>query len=552
MTKAYSKFFISVLFVLLAGAIHICAQVYSLPFHSNTVILSLYTVIIMFWIKKNRLMILHVKMRKCFNYIGYLLIAYLFVRTVKYELTFKGSALERYLWYSYYIILIAIGVFLLFSILYIGRAKDERIGGGWNFIYLLLFVFSLLFISNDFHQLIFRFPNGVLNWASGPHEYGPIFYLTVVYCSMIILVTFVISFKKLFDSRNVKNIFLILAVPVVWGIYTFFYLKKVPALSMFYTAFKSPEFNSLVTMAYIESLIYNRLIPVNHDYERFFYMSSLDIGMMNSDGDIISKKGSSVSEDLIREALGSPVLIDENTLLQSFKVKAGYSYFLSDMSHINSLKSELKKSSDLIAEENVLLREKNEIERKHKSVKKQIEIYELIDNALMDKIIKLENILDNIDVEGDNFYPGLRVGSIINVYIKRFSNMLLLSRNAKRTSTFELKLSIDESLRYLSVFGVMCDLVWDAEGVISIDKMLLLYKTFEDVLERNINTLSAVLVSVKLQDMSLNLSMEVENPSNTFEPRRIMERDLSCDEFVEDGTLFVRAGVLLGSDDYGS
>ena len=552
MTKAYSKFFISVLFVLLAGAIHICAQVYSLPFHSNTVILSLYTVIIIFWIKKNRQMILHAKMRKYFNYIGYLLIAYLFVRTVKYELTFKGWALGRYLWYSYYIILIAIGVFLLFSILYIGKAKDERIGGGWNFIYLLLFVFSVLFISNDFHQLIFRFPKGILNWSDGPYEYGPIYYLTVVYCSMIILATFIISFKKLFDSRNVKNIFLTLAVPVVWGLYTFFYLKKVPTLSMFYTAFKSPEFNSLVTMAYIESLIYNRLIPVNHDYERFFYMSSLDIGMMNSDGDIISKKDSSVSEDLIREALGSPVLIDENTLLQSFKVKAGYSYFLSDITHINNLKDELKKSSDLISEENVLLREKNEIERKHKSVKKQIEIYGLIDNALMDKIIKLENILDNIDVEGDNFYPGIRVGSIINVYIKRFSNMLLLSRNAKRTSTFELKLSIDESLRYLSVFGVMCDLVWNAEGVISIDKMLLLYKTFEDVLERNINTLSAVLVSVKLQDMSLNLSMEVENPSNTFGSRRIMERDLSCDEFVEDGTLFVRARVLLGSDDYGS
>lgn len=552
MTKAYSKFFISVFFVLLAGAIHICAHVYSLPFHSNTVILSLYTVIIMFWIKKNRQMILHVKMRKYFNYIGYLLIAYLFVRTVKYELSFDDSSLKRYLWYFYYIILIAIGVFLLFSILYIGRAKDERIGGGWNFIYLLLFVFSVLFISNDFHQLIFRFPKGVLNWSAGPYEYGPIFYLTVVYCSMIILVTYIISFKKLFDSRNVKNIFLTLAVPVVWGLYTFFYLKKVPTLSMFYTAFKSPEFNSLVTMAYIESLIYNRLIPVNHDYERFFYMSSLDIGMMNSEGDIISKNGSSVSEDLIRGALGSPVLIDENTLLKSFKVKAGYSYSLSDITHINSLKSELKKSSDLISEENVLLKEKNEIERKHKSVKKQIEIYELIDNALMDKIIKLENILDNIDVEGDNFYPGIRVGSIINVYIKRFSNMLLLSRNAKRTSTFELKLSIDESLRYLSVFGVMCDLVWDAEGVISIDKMLLLYKTFEDVLERNINTLSAVLVSVKLQGTSLNLSMEVENPSNTFEARRIMERDLSYDEFVEDGTLFVRAGVLLGSDDYGS
>ena len=127
MGKTYSKFLISVLFIFLSGAIHVFSRLYTLPFCTNTIILSLYSLVIMFWIKKNKQMILHIKMRKYFNYIGYLLISYLFVRTVKYELTFKGWALGRYLWYSYYIILIAIGVFLLFSILYIGRAKDERI-----------------------------------------------------------------------------------------------------------------------------------------------------------------------------------------------------------------------------------------------------------------------------------------------------------------------------------------------------------------------------------------------------------------------------------------
>ncbi|MFR2892370.1 MAG: histidine kinase N-terminal 7TM domain-containing protein [Peptoniphilus grossensis] len=552
MGKTYSKFLISLLLIFLAGAIHVFSRLYDLPFHTNTIILSLYSLVIMFWIKKNKQMILHIKMRKYFNYIGYLLISYLFVRTIKYELSFDDSSFKRYLWYSYYIILIAIGVFLLFSILYIGKAKDEKLHPAWNFVYLLLFIFSILFITNDFHQLIFSFPKGINNWSLEDYGYGPVFYLMVLYCSLIVLVTFLISTKKLFDSRNVKNIFLTLAVPLLWGLYTFFYLKKTPFLSLVFIAFKSPEFNCLITILYIESLIYNRLIPVNLDYEKFFYMSSLDIGMLNSEGQIISKNKSSITKDLIVKAARSPILIDENTLLESFKVSNGYSFFLSDISFLNSLKDDLKKSLDLIAEENDFLRESNKIERDRKSVKKQIEIYELIDNALMDKILKLENILDKIEIDDSSFDRELRIGSIINVYIKRFSNMFLLSRTSKWASTFELKLSIDESLRYLNVFSVMSNLLWDADAVISIDKMLLLYRNFQDVLERNIYSCSAVLVSVRLQDKHLLLSMEVENPSNIDCGRNTKGEDLSSYEFVEDGVLYVRTSVLLGSDDYAS
>lgn len=210
MGKTYSKFLISVLLVFLAGAIHVFSRIYVLPFHTNTIILSLYSLVIMFWIKKNKQMILHIKMRKYFNYIGYLLIAYLFVRTIKYELSFDDSSLERYLWYSYYIILIAIGVFLLFSILYIGKAKDERLHPAWNFIYLLLFIFSILFITNDFHQLIFSFPKGINNWSLEANGYGPVFYLMVLYCSLIILVTFLISTKNFLIAAMLKIFFLLL------------------------------------------------------------------------------------------------------------------------------------------------------------------------------------------------------------------------------------------------------------------------------------------------------------------------------------------------------
>lgn len=554
MIKQYPKFFISLICIFLAAAIHIYAKMVPLSIHSNTITLGLYTVVIIFWIQKNRRMILHKEMRKYLIYIGYLLIAYLFLRTVKYDLVAKGSPFERYLWYCYYIILIAIGVFLLFSVLYIDKGRNEKIDSRWHLVYVLLFIFSLLFMTNDHHQMIFTFPDGLDHWSDSSNGYGYLFYAMVAYCGAIIFATFFISTKKLLDSRNVKNIFITFAVPILWGLYTYFYLIRASHLTILFVAFKSPEFNCLITILYIESLIYNRLIPVNFDYEKFWDMSTLDIGIMNHDGVRHSKNPSlkNIERDLIEKAEGSPLLIDENTLLESAKISSGYTYWFSDISQINHIKKELKNFGDLIAEENELLKAENQLKKEHASIKKQIEIYEFIDSSLEDKILALERSLDTLSDDEDDFNQGMTLATMINVYIKRFSNMLLLSQKSKTASVMELRLAIGESLRYLTIFDVMTDLSWAAKGDMSLDNMLLLYKTFEEVIEGNINSMSAALVTVKLEGKEMILSMAIENPDAGYHKKAFFSKNFSCDAVVEEGILFVRATVSLGSDHDGN
>ncbi|MDO5037576.1 MAG: hypothetical protein Q4E37_04655 [Tissierellia bacterium] len=549
MIKKNANFFISLCCILLAAAIHVYARLVSLPFHSNSLILGLYSLAIVFWMQKNQRMILHQEVRRYLLYIGHLLLAYLFVRTVKYDLTVAGSSLERYLWYVYYIILMAIGVFLLFSVLYMDKGRHEKIGGKWSLVYVLLFIFSVLFISNDLHQMIFTFPLGLSNWSDSSNGYGPLFSLLLVYCGAIVLVTFFISTKKLLDRRNVKNIFVTLAVPLVWALYTYFYLRRTDYFSWFFVAFKSPEFNTLVTMAYIESLIYNRLIPTNLDYEKFWDLSSLDIGLMTGNGVFHSKNPSlDLDRSLIQRAEVYPLFLDETTLLESAKVSQGYSYWLTDLSPIHAIREELKNFGDLIAEENELLKAKNQLKKDQASLKRQMEICEFIEGALEDKVLHLEECLGDLGHSEEAFTEGMRLATLVQVYIKRFSNMLLLSQKSRVSSLVELKLAMVESLNYLEIFGVDSHLVWEAEGVLDLDNMLLVYKTFEGVLEGNIRTLEAVLVRLELRERDLVLSMEIENPDPTYEGSRFLGRDFSCQDFVEEGTLYLRAKLFLGGD----
>jgi hypothetical protein len=551
MTRNYRKFLLSIILILLAAIIHILAKVYTLPLHSNTVILALYTIVILLWIEKNRRTILHKSMRKYLIYIGYLLIGYIFVRTLKYDLAPKDSTLERYLWYFYYVFILAIGVFLMFAVLYIDKGEDEKIDKSWNFSYLLLALFSLLFITNDLHQLIFYFPRGLADWSDSSKEYGALFYLIVIWCSVIILLTIWISSKKLLDKRNVKNIYVTFAVPIVWGIYTYFYIKDSKNLSLLFTAFKSPEFNVLVTISYIESLIYNRLIPVNTGYEMFWEISNLRAGIINDQGEFYEKNKREMDFDreLILRAESHPIYIDENTLLESKRISNGLTYFLSDISAINAIKKELKKTGDIIAEENELLQAENRLKEERSGIKKQIEIYEFIEKRLESKIVMLENCLKAIPEDKDEFREAMKLPTILNVYIKRSSNILLLQRKSEYTSVVELKLALEESMNYLNLFGIECDLSFKADGNVAVDKILKVYRVFEDCLEKNIQNMSAVMVDVKEENDKILLSMQIENPCDA-RGKYAFGKEFFISEFEKDNILYLRMSVPLESEDY--
>lgn len=556
MNRNLKRFLICTFFILLAGAVHILGKPDIIKLRTNSIILALYTIPIIIWIEKNKQIILQKYMRKYLTYIGFTLIMYMLIRTIKYEIIPPDSNLDRYLWYSYYIFMMLIGVFLMFSILYIDKAEDEKIDKRWNLLYLPLAILSLLCITNDYHQMLFYFPLGLNFWSDSVKRHGIVFLLILAFLSLILISSVEVAVIKLLNRRDIKKILPTFTIFLIWGLYTYLYIKDVDNLYWLFVAYKSPEFNTLMVILFIESLIFSRLIPTNRDYDKFWKLSTLKIGIMDSFGRFYpsDKEDRNANISQVLKAENNPIYLDKNTLLESTKISNGWSYWISDITRINSIKKELKDLGNVISEENELLQAEKKMKKESSSIKRQIEIYEFIDTQLEDKLTNLEQSFDNLPDDENLFKEKMKIPTIIKVYIKRYSNMLLLSRKSDITSIIELKLAIEESLGYLELYDIMTILLWKGDGMIHINKILLAYKIFQELIECHISTMKAVIVTFKKRQNFMLLSLHIENPNENpinykkIEEMNLEKDDISFENFIEENVLYVKIQIPEGDD----
>ena len=109
--------------------------------------------------------------RRVVNVMSWLLVGWLLLRLFKYQLPQEG-ALCRMCWYGYYLFQLALPVALLYLTVISDRPEGEKhlLRPLWP--PLVVYVLSVLLVmTNDLHQMVFRFvPGG--NWVSDYH-YGP-------------------------------------------------------------------------------------------------------------------------------------------------------------------------------------------------------------------------------------------------------------------------------------------------------------------------------------------------------------------------------------------
>ena len=116
------------------------------------------------------------------------------VRTMKFHFVSEVlyPNLFRHLWYSYYLPMMFIPLYTAFVALSMGKPEDYRLPG-WKFLLgIPTAVLFLLVIFNDFHQMVFLFPEGDVAWSDKNYEYGFLYYVVIgwlVFCGVFILVT---------------------------------------------------------------------------------------------------------------------------------------------------------------------------------------------------------------------------------------------------------------------------------------------------------------------------------------------------------------------------
>lgn len=495
--KEILSYITSTFFVLLAMSLHLLEFFGVITFSVNAIVFFLYTAMILLWDRIMESRILRTQSKKYFRMVTFLMIGYLAVRTLKYEILYDNSVAIKYARYVYYLFSLNIIHLVFFISLMVAKSEHEPISNWWHLLWIPTESFVFLVLTNDFHSLAFS-----TDVPLGVEAYKPLFYIIVLYAAILTIASLVSALLASREMHSQWSVMLPILPMLLWILYTFSYVINKDFFVYIKTAIASAEFNVLIIILFIEALVFTRLIPSNRGYNKFLSLSSLNIGIMNMDGDVVfaPKEGPSVTPRMIRASVGKATKMDENTYLESAKINGGESFWFIDLKELNSLKKQLYALNESLMSENELLSADKKLKEKMAKLEEQNDIRSYIASRLSDKFNFLKIIMDNLPEDEVAFEATLKRACITSVYIKRYSNLFLLSKKDKNIAMAELGLAFTESLNYLSLSGTVTKINWQSEASLDIDIALAVYEVFQRILEVNYHALKAVDVNLVNDD----------------------------------------------------
>ena len=160
--------------------------------------------------------------------------------------------------------------------------------------------------------------------------------------------------------------------------------------------------------------------------------------------------------------------------------------------------------------------------------------------------LELDQLTDYLSDLKDNnkidFADKMRFLSLIMVYIKRRSNLELISEKNRTIDVNELSLAIKESLDYLSLMDIDCHYECRFNGKIKGEKACILYEFFENCISSYNNRPGAVIVHlfrfeqrivllVESDASNINLIQALEDLKNKF-PQHKNDIEVKIDDAI--------------------
>lgn len=487
--------------------------------------------------------------RICLVISAALMLLWMTLRAIKYNSPADINTYGRYLWYSYYIAMVFLPLMMFFAMLNIGEPENTN-----NRKYLLIIpaaVLVLLVMTNDFHQLAFVFEPDFHNWNK-QYSYGPVYYVIVVWIFILVLSSIVLSINRCRISATRKKLWIPIVIILVAIIYTLW-----NNLNHGYSGlriYNVPEVFCFASIALWESLIQIGLVPSNTGYGDFFNASNLNTLIFDNEGNVKyrSKNATNVSKDVVLQN-GNSVVIDENIILKKHNIKGGKAVWTEDISAINRINRELSEVKEQISEYNVILKSEAELKKRRAAVTEQNKLYDSITEFIRPQLCDLENILKNIENNSGDISVNYARACVVNVYIKRISNLLIMAKSRKMLNAFELENSIRELAEYISVYGISCSFFSNVSGEISAEKSIAIFKFIGEFIRLKMNCTDALLFNLKVHERFIDLKINCDSKNEMKIPDDLLDDIIKLGGNVtteyDADTLFVFVRMQIGGDD---
>jgi len=448
--------------------------------------------------------ILNVQVRRHIVGTGLLMAFWLTAKAVKYEfIASRLFFLGRYIWYSYYIPMILIPLFGIFIIDHIGKPEEYRNPQWMNSLYIPAFAILAGIFTNDLHQLAFSFPQGIDMYDS-EYGYGPVYFIAMAWFVLlgIYFVAMLLKKSRVPGSRGMQTLPAVImgGAVVFWTLYCFGIFRGCDLTVV----------DCLIIALLLESAVQSGLIPSNTNYHELFGASTIAAQIVNEAYEpcYISASAMPLTEQEMRQACREPVRI-RNTVLQAKPIKAGYVLWQDDVTQINTLMSYLQDTQQQLDKQNELLQAELKLKEQQTQVAEKIRLYNRITDEITPQLAKMEMLLSQ--AAGDPRYANRAMAKIcaIGSYVKRRSNLSLLGEGEQLVNAREMEYCIRESLDNLRLMSIYTMLDAQCEGELRLKYVIALYDFYEELVERLIEQITAMMVRVSCKTGSVKMNLQI-------------------------------------------
>ena len=465
-----------------------------------------------------------------------LMLLWLILRTLKYEFV-TDLTVARYIWYLYYLPMLFIPLLGVYIALSLGKSEKFRLTGRIGALAIIPAVLFLLVITNDLHQQMFAFSSGV---PGGPdnysYSYGPVYFcylgwtVTCMFFSLILLLK-----KSRVPCSKKKRLapFVIGCATVLYGI---LYLSGLPAVR-WWLGDMNVTFCLLYAAIY-ESCIRCRMIQSNTGYVELFEATTLAACIADRTGNIVFRSRAA-GEDMVCPREGVPLIRPDGIRISSAPISGGYAVWQDNVRPLTELRARLSENKAQINSNKEKLREAYIIQKKLHELTEKNRIYDEMEARYGEQIGRVGQLLRQCEGGApEEIQSALKRILLLGTYIKRSANLYFLSQEYELLPQQELRLTVDEAVRVITVCGTECSVVYHTTGPMRSTEVARLLDLLKTVTEATIGGLYSLFISVSDGEMDLSVECAAEL-SDLASPDVTVQR--------EDGLWLVRTRIGGGS-----
>ena len=471
-------------------------------------------VLVLLWALSIQARVVDVRLRNLLLWIAAQILLCSLLQIFRNQFFCDSPVMQRYLWYIHYAPMMAIALLCFYLAIFIYRPMEKPIPAVLCLPGLAGILLTLGVVTNDVHFFAFQFSNREIA-SFGESNRAWLIYVFMTFLLLVVFAACFVILKKHQRYCTRKHCLLPLIPIFVEVIYVVLYVLDLGPRIGGVRLWDYGEIFCICTITFLETCIQTGMIPANKDYDKLFSASSYPAAILDHAGKVVYQTSGAEY----------PFPTSEDIQIKRHPISGGRIEWAVDVKYIKALTQQLTEATQQLETRNTYLAEENRIKREKAELETRNRLYDRISKIVHTQLSEIDDLLNDTELPLDTKLPKI---SVLKAYIKRRSNMELLAVSGP-LPVGELTAAITETLEYVKLCGTITATSSFGTGAYPSSLIITVYERFWTVLEKSMDALSHINVSVRAEknELILRILLKTENFSYESDNLYQISKDFS-------------------------